>query len=172
VWSFQCVTEFINSASISAPWWWSEVCVDNSECWVCKAHMYTRTTSICSAVVRTVKNIHNSINISVQSWWSKQCIHREKLVPQLRRWTTLIHRATVSSSAQSQWRKDCAHKRRIPNATFAKRSGEALYTVSWDLIPPGGGVEYLHRSLASRRRRRKGNPAPRGITGQSYSWGV
>jgi hypothetical protein len=36
------------------------------------------------------------------------------------------------------------------------------------LVPPdqcGGGVEYLHRSLASRRRRRKGAPVPGGITG-------
>jgi hypothetical protein len=29
-------------------------------------------------------------------------------------------------------------------------------------LPCGGGVEYLHRSPASRRRRRKGNPVPGG----------
>jgi hypothetical protein len=32
-------------------------------------------------------------------------------------------------------------------------------------IPCGGGVEYLHRSPASRRRRRKGNPVPGDVTG-------
>jgi hypothetical protein len=31
--------------------------------------------------------------------------------------------------------------------------------------PCGGGVEYLHRNPASRRRRRKGNPVPGSITG-------
>jgi hypothetical protein len=29
----------------------------------------------------------------------------------------------------------------------------------------GGGLEYLHRSPASRKRRRRGNPVPGGITG-------
>jgi hypothetical protein len=29
-------------------------------------------------------------------------------------------------------------------------------------LPCGGGFEYLHRSPASRRRRRKGNPVPGG----------
>jgi hypothetical protein len=36
----------------------------------------------------------------------------------------------------------------------------------------GGRVEYLHRSLASGRRRRKGNPMPGGITGPPCSWGT
>jgi hypothetical protein len=31
--------------------------------------------------------------------------------------------------------------------------------------PYGGGLEYIHLSLASRRRRRKGKPVPRCITG-------
>jgi hypothetical protein len=35
-----------------------------------------------------------------------------------------------------------------------------------------GGVEYLHRSPASRRRRRKGNPVPGGITGPPCSWRI
>jgi hypothetical protein len=35
----------------------------------------------------------------------------------------------------------------------------------------GGGVEYLHRSPASRRRRRKGNPVPGGITEPPFSGG-
>jgi hypothetical protein len=33
-------------------------------------------------------------------------------------------------------------------------------------------VEYFHRSPASRRKRRKGNPVPGGITGPSCSWGI
>jgi hypothetical protein len=33
----------------------------------------------------------------------------------------------------------------------------------------GGGFEHLHRSLASRRRRRKGNPVPWGTTGSALS---
>jgi hypothetical protein len=39
-------------------------------------------------------------------------------------------------------------------------------------IPFGGGFEYLHRSPASRRRRRKGNPVPGGVTGPPCSWGI
>jgi hypothetical protein len=38
--------------------------------------------------------------------------------------------------------------------------------------PREGGFEYLHRSPASRRRRRKGSTAPGGITGPSCSWGI
>jgi hypothetical protein len=37
--------------------------------------------------------------------------------------------------------------------------------------PCGGGFEYLHRSPASRRRRRKGNPVPGGITVPPCYWG-
>jgi hypothetical protein len=36
----------------------------------------------------------------------------------------------------------------------------------------GGGLEYLHRSLASRKRRCKGNPVPGGITAPPCSWGI
>jgi hypothetical protein len=39
-------------------------------------------------------------------------------------------------------------------------------------FPCGGGVQYLHRSPASRRRRRKGNPVPGGIIGLPCSWGI
>jgi hypothetical protein len=35
-----------------------------------------------------------------------------------------------------------------------------------------GGFEYLHRSPASRRRRRKGNPVSGGITKPPCSWGL
>jgi hypothetical protein len=44
----------------------------------------------------------------------------------------------------------------------------------WSLVrvlPCGGGFEYLHRSPASSKRRRKGNPVPGGITGPPCSWG-
>jgi hypothetical protein len=37
--------------------------------------------------------------------------------------------------------------------------------------PCGGGLEN-HRSPSSRKRRRKGNPVPVGITGPPYPWGV
>jgi hypothetical protein len=37
--------------------------------------------------------------------------------------------------------------------------------------PCGHGVEYLHRSPASRSRRRKGNPVPGVIPGPPCSWG-
>jgi hypothetical protein len=40
------------------------------------------------------------------------------------------------------------------------------------VAPCGGGLEYLHRSPASRKRRRKGNPVPGGITGSPCSWGT
>jgi hypothetical protein len=36
--------------------------------------------------------------------------------------------------------------------------------------PYGGGLQYLHRSPASRRRRRNGNPVPGGITGPPCFW--
>jgi hypothetical protein len=45
----------------------------------------------------------------------------------------------------------------------------------WQLFtldPCGGGLEYLHRSPASRKRRQKGNPVPGGITGPPCSWGL
>jgi hypothetical protein len=38
--------------------------------------------------------------------------------------------------------------------------------------PCEGGVEYLHRSPASRKRHRIGNPVPGGITGPPCSWGI
>jgi hypothetical protein len=38
--------------------------------------------------------------------------------------------------------------------------------------PYGGGLEYLHRCPASRKRRQKGNPVPGDITGPPCSWGI
>jgi hypothetical protein len=37
------------------------------------------------------------------------------------------------------------------------------------VFPCGGGLEYIRRSHASRRRRRKRNPMPRGIIGLPVS---
>jgi hypothetical protein len=39
----------------------------------------------------------------------------------------------------------------------------------WE-VPCGGGIEYLHRSPASGKRRQKGIPVPRGISGPPCSW--
>jgi hypothetical protein len=38
--------------------------------------------------------------------------------------------------------------------------------------PCGGGIESLHRSPASRKRRRKVNPMPGGISGPPCSWEI
>jgi hypothetical protein len=38
--------------------------------------------------------------------------------------------------------------------------------------PCEGRLEYLHRIPASRKRRRKGNPVPRGMTGPPCTWGT
>jgi hypothetical protein len=43
------------------------------------------------------------------------------------------------------------------------------YVKSFPLV---GRFEYFHRSPASRRRRRKGNPVPGGITGPLCAWGI
>jgi hypothetical protein len=53
--------------------------------------------------------------------------------------------------------------------TLYKHRCKNLISVS---IPRGGGFEYFHRSLASRKRRRKEKPVPGGITGPPYSWGI
>jgi hypothetical protein len=51
-------------------------------------------------------------------------------------------------------------------------------SLQWNLLinglcnPCGGGLEYLHCSSASRKRRPKGNPVPGGITGPPCSWGI
>jgi hypothetical protein len=43
---------------------------------------------------------------------------------------------------------------------------------SFFIIPCGGGIEYLHRSPASRKRQRKANPVPRAISRPPCSWGI
>jgi hypothetical protein len=42
-------------------------------------------------------------------------------------------------------------------------------SVSYGLC--GGGLEYLHRRTASRKRRQKWNPVSGGVTGPPCSWG-
>jgi hypothetical protein len=55
---------------------------------------------------------------------------------------------------------------------FSKRSVPRCYKEdNWSNLC-GGGVEYLHRSPASRRRRRKGNPVTGGTTWPRCSWGI
>jgi hypothetical protein len=55
--------------------------------------------------------------------------------------------------------------------------GPEVYEAPWqksepETTPCGGGLEYLHRCPASRKRRQKGNPVPGGIPGPPCSWGI
>jgi hypothetical protein len=47
-----------------------------------------------------------------------------------------------------------------------------LFTYMHSIIPCGGGIQYLHRIHASRRRRRKGNPLPGGHNWATCHWGT
>jgi hypothetical protein len=50
-----------------------------------------------------------------------------------------------------------------------------IYYILGEIVihtPCGGGVDYLHRNPANRRRRRKVNPVPGSITGPSCSRGI
>jgi hypothetical protein len=67
----------------------------------------------------------------------------------------------------------------LPWEYFCLQSRYSATAVVYLLLPRlfpskgcGGVFEYLHRSPASRWRRRKGNPEPGGITGLSGSWGM
>jgi hypothetical protein len=51
-------------------------------------------------------------------------------------------------------------------------SRKVTMTLSDPLYYSAGGIEYLHRSPASCRRRRKGNSVPGDITGPPCSWGI
>jgi hypothetical protein len=46
------------------------------------------------------------------------------------------------------------------------------FTLHSNCILCGVGFDYLHRSPVSRKKRRKGNPVPGGITGPPCSWGM
>jgi hypothetical protein len=56
-----------------------------------------------------------------------------------------------------------------PSLLFPFWAKESLEDLA---IGIGGGVEYLHRCPASRRRHWKGNPVPGGITWPPCSWGI
>jgi hypothetical protein len=63
----------------------------------------------------------------------------------------------------------------IEEAVFSVMGAARLYNEDLTYLKLetsyGGGFEYFHRSPASRKRRRKGNPVPGGITGPPCSWG-
>jgi hypothetical protein len=44
--------------------------------------------------------------------------------------------------------------------------------IGTDVNQFGGGLEYLHHSPVSRKRRRKGKPVAGGITGPPCPWGI
>jgi hypothetical protein len=52
------------------------------------------------------------------------------------------------------------------------RRSQYNLNLSERVFPFGGGLEYFYRSPASRKRRRKGNPVPGGISGPPCSWGM
>jgi hypothetical protein len=57
---------------------------------------------------------------------------------------------------------------------FCEVTAKLLYLTYIELglrAPCGGGLEYLHRSSASRKRWQKGNPVPGGITGATLFLG-
>jgi hypothetical protein len=69
---------------------------------------------------------------------------------------------------------NAGHKYNYKNSTFKNVLSICNIRVILQIqIPPcGGGLEYLHRSPASRIRRRKGNPVPGNITGPLGHWGT
>jgi hypothetical protein len=62
--------------------------------------------------------------------------------------------------------------RQTGRLTVGRNITSTLTLSLWVRTPRGGGFEYLHRSPASRRRRRKRNPVPGHITGPPCSWGI
>jgi hypothetical protein len=58
------------------------------------------------------------------------------------------------------------------NRPIDRRSQYNLELVLERVNPCGGGLEYLHRSPASRKRRCERNPVPGGITGPPYWVGM
>jgi hypothetical protein len=72
-------------------------------------------------------------------------------------------------------RGDCSGRPTVFCVKFPKVGRDWFYRLVSRIIviiPCGGGVEYLHRSPASPRRRRKGNPVPGGITGGDLNMGT
>jgi hypothetical protein len=68
----------------------------------------------------------------------------------------------MDSGTRSQYIVSC---RAIYRQRLGKHVPTATDTHATIEVPYESGVEYMRRSLANHRRRRKGNPVPRGITG-------
>jgi hypothetical protein len=115
---------------------------------------------------------------------SQRAFHKNKTVPHLgldtkAYWLTdwLTDRPTVSRNVTWTWTVAYKYLVMSPRWGSTSRLTDRL-TVSRNvtsaclLVPRvEAGVEYLHRSPASRRRRRKGNPVPGSITGPPCSGG-
>jgi hypothetical protein len=78
---------------------------------------------------------------------------------------TLVSTCCSWLSSHRSWDANCLPNN--PQLHWLFRSSNMLL-----LIPGAGGFEYLHRSPASRRRRRKGNQLPGGIHGPPCSWRI
>jgi hypothetical protein len=86
---------------------------------------------------------------------------------------SLSHRIVFSVTVFLLWLVTSSNSRRFsaPGLTSSQAGGHLLPT-SYSSNCIGGGFEYLHRSPASRKRRRKENTVVGGITGQPCSWGI
>jgi hypothetical protein len=62
-------------------------------------------------------------------------------------------------------------KERNPNTILLAMAYKTRTLHNIKVLPCGGGIEYLHRSPTNRKRRRKGNLVPGGISGPPCSWG-
>jgi hypothetical protein len=86
---------------------------------------------------------------------------------------------TISVVANSEYQKNTIRRYKTLFHTFdfdfgldhPVPGGRYIYICDLDLQVEGR-LKYLHRSPASRKRRRKGNPVPGGITGPPCSWGI
>jgi hypothetical protein len=80
----------------------------------------------------------------------------------------------------SKQQLNCNKRGTIGNDVFYAVRAKGLYNEDTSRVscwrkkrdPCGGGVEYLDRNPASRRRRRRGNPVIGGTTGPPCSWGI
>jgi hypothetical protein len=60
----------------------------------------------------------------------------------------------------------------LDSSTHAQSKGINAETITQNATPCGGGIEYLHHSPVSSKRRQKGTPVPGVKTGPSFSWGI
>jgi hypothetical protein len=56
--------------------------------------------------------------------------------------------------------------------TYQNSVPTIILKYTYIIFPCGGGLECIHRSPVSNRKRRKGKPMPGGITGPPYHWGT